>query len=148
MLVLHLPESKVIRVGRLGAIEFAPGWYAYAGSALGPGGLAGRLGHHLRPVRKPHWHIDYLRASAEVTEIWMAVGTCLREHKWAAVMGEEPQAGLRMPGFGCSDCRCTSHLLYFDHRPDREVIMKKLGAEALWLQPAPITTGPRGRTFA
>lgn len=148
VLVLRLPESTLIQVGRLGTIGFTRGWYAYVGSALGPGGLAGRIGHHLRPAKRPHWHIDYLRASAEVKEIWVAVGTCSREHRWATVMADPPQAGRLMPGFGSTDCRCKSHLLYFDHRPNKDLVMKKLGADTLRLQPVPITTDPHSPTLA
>lgn len=134
LLMLMLPGTAEIRVGRLGRIRFGPGWYAYAGSAMGPGGLAARLRHHLGPVQKQHWHIDYLRAEAKVMEIWMAVGPPSREHDWAAALAKSPRAGKCVRGFGCSDCRCPSHLLFFDHRPDEDLIRKKLGSGIAWLQ--------------
>ena len=43
-LVLHLERKEEITVGRLGTFAFPAGYYLYAGSALGPGGLEARLG--------------------------------------------------------------------------------------------------------
>jgi hypothetical protein len=59
VLILELTTRKVIQVGALGRIKFTAGWYAYAGSAFGPGGLAARINRHLMSAKKPHWHIDY-----------------------------------------------------------------------------------------
>ena len=128
LLMLKLAADAEIRVGRLGAIGFRRGWYAYAGSAFGSGGLAGRLRHHLRPVRKRHWHVDFLRDHARVMEVWMAVGPPNREHEWARILARDPGAGIGVRGFGCSGCRCPSHLLYFIARPADDLIRKKLGA--------------------
>lgn len=131
LLMLRLAASAEIRVGRLGRIQFRRGWYAYAGSAFGPGGLAGRLRHHLRPVQKPHWHIDYLRAHAALKEVWMAEGPPNREHDWAHILARDPGAGKWLRGFGCSDCRCPAHLIYFKCRPDGHLIRSKLGTATL-----------------
>ncbi len=60
-LLLYLPRTRLIRVGKLGEFGFANGHYCYVGSAFGPGGLRARLRHHARPAARPHWHIDYLR---------------------------------------------------------------------------------------
>lgn len=127
LLVLRLPGPRAIEVGRLGRIAFARGWYAYAGSAFGPGGLGARLRHHLGPVRRPHWHIDYLRAEARVIEIWTAEGSPCREHEWALALAGGQGAGTRFHGFGCSDCRCPSHLIHFKCRPARAALMQLLG---------------------
>jgi Uri superfamily endonuclease len=131
LLLLKLPVSAKIQVGRLGRIGYRRGWYAYAGSAFGPGGLAGRLRHHLRAVKKPHWHIDYLRTQATLMEAWMAVGPPSREHDWAGALAEAPAAGKQVLGFGCSDCRCASHLIGFDRRPGDDLIRSKLGVDGL-----------------
>jgi Uri superfamily endonuclease len=131
LLLLKLAASAEIQVGRLGCIGFRRGWYIYAGSAFGPGGLAGRLRHHLRPVQKRHWHIDYLRDHARVREVWMTVGPPNREHDWAQILARDPGAGIWVRGFGCSGCRCPSHLLYFEARPGDDLIRSKLGAGIL-----------------
>jgi Uri superfamily endonuclease len=70
LLVMEVREGTLIRAGRLGELEISPGWYAYAGSAFGPGGVAARCGHHLRLSARPRWHIDYLRAVSELREMW------------------------------------------------------------------------------
>ena len=64
ILVLRSTEHCSVKVGRLGVLRLEPGYYAYAGSALGPGGVGARLGRHLRGPRRAHWHIDYLWAYA------------------------------------------------------------------------------------
>ena len=58
LLILHVAHPAAIVVGRFGKVAVASGWYLYTGSALGPGGLRGRLRHHLQPAPRPHWHID------------------------------------------------------------------------------------------
>jgi len=142
LLMLRLPDFREIQVGRLGRLGFAPGWYLYAGSAFGPGGLAARLGHHFKPVQKPHWHIDYLRAEAMVMEAWIALGSPCREHEWAAALSKAPCSGKRVGGFGSSDCRCPSHLLYCKRRPVQGLVEQALGASVDWLFLGPSPTGP------
>jgi len=114
VLILRLPRSAVdIRVGRLGCFRFWAGWYAYVGSARGPGGLAARLARHLRPLKTMHWHIDYLRAQAQPVEIWYATGMQRRECAWAFALSGLPGASVPVSRFGASDCRCPAHLIYF-----------------------------------
>ncbi len=57
-------------VGRLGKREFDAGLYVYTGSALNS--LPGRVGRHLRKLKKKHWHIDYLIADASVEIVGVA----------------------------------------------------------------------------
>lgn len=116
LLVLELALPRRIRLGALGTYRFMPGFYAYVGSAFGPGGLAARLAHHLRRTRTPHWHIDYLRRHAEPREIWLIEGARC-EHRWATAAAAMPSA--RIPGarFGASDCGCPAHLFHFADLP-------------------------------
>jgi Uri superfamily endonuclease len=114
VLILHLPRSvEDICIGRLGWFRFPSGWYAYVGSARGPGGLATRLARHLRPLKPLHWHIDYLRARAEPVEVWYATGTQKRECAWARALSGLSGAHVLIPRFGASDCRCPAHLIHF-----------------------------------
>ena len=69
ILLLHLPTDEILTISKLGTFDFPAGWYAYAGSAFGPGGLVGRLRHHLQPVDRPLAY-DY-GASAQLKEIWL-----------------------------------------------------------------------------
>jgi Uri superfamily endonuclease len=117
VLIMRLDEAKRIRVGKLGTFSFDVGWYAYSGSALGPGGLAARLAHHYRPEKKLHWHIDYLLIEAELVEVWWAEDNKRKECTWASALRSVPGAKVPVPNFGASDCRCLSHLVYFGQQP-------------------------------
>jgi Uri superfamily endonuclease len=92
-----------------------PGCYLYVGSAFGPGGLAARIKHHRKIAARPHWHMDYLRAVCDLTEVWLTTGC--HEHTWAKAVAQLPDAVVPMPGFGSSDCRCATHLFWFTRRP-------------------------------
>jgi Uri superfamily endonuclease len=116
-LLLRLEEAERIRIGRLGEWPFAAGHYLYLGSALGPGGLAARLRRHLSPVKRPFWHIDYLRGRTAVVGIWYVEELVRYEHTWAAAAGQLPGATIPVARFGSSDCRCPAHLVYFKERP-------------------------------
>ena len=77
---------KRLEIGRLGTYDLIPGFYAYVGSAFGPGGLRARLRHHLESVAEPHWHIDYLLAHAEPVEVWYALSDRKLEQDLAEVL--------------------------------------------------------------
>lgn len=104
-----------IQIGALGALNVTPGTYIYVGSAFGPGGLSGRLQHHLRPAVHPHWHIDYLRQATEVTEIWYSVSSERLECTWARQLGAMPETSIPLKKFGASDCGCPAHLFFCSH---------------------------------
>ena len=100
------------RIGALGTLPFQGGWHVYAGSALGPGGLA-RVTRHItfsreRP-RTRHWHIDYLLGNPSFTLTAVICGIT-REPMECRLAGGLP--GEPVPGFGCCDCHCKSHLFY------------------------------------
>lgn len=117
ILWLMLPHAATLTIGRLGTFVLAPGVYAYAGSAFGMGGLAGRLRHHLRPVQRSHWHIDYLRQAARLEMIWCQAADTRREHDWARALLALPDAALPIPRFGASDCHCPAHLVGLPEAP-------------------------------
>jgi len=109
-------------VGALGAITFQAGWHVYVGSARGSGGLA-RVDRHIhlaeRTIRRPHWHVDYLLLDPRFRLVHaVTVETDLDlERAYADALG-----GAAVPGFGCSDCSCRSHLLPFRENPLRRVL--------------------------
>lgn len=112
-LVLRCRQPQSISVGRLGDISFSTGYYVYVGSAFGPGGVRARVRRHARVNRTRHWHIDYVRPALSLEEVWFCHDRVRQEHRWAAAFAE---AGEVVNGFGCSDCRCPSHLFYFTSR--------------------------------
>ncbi len=111
VLEMLVEEAVELRVGRLGLLRFETGTYRYCGSARGPGGMAARVGRHLRPEgRRDRWHIDFLTRVIPVRRVLLVPGG--DEHELVAAhlaMGEwRPAFG----GFGSSDCRrCPAHLL-------------------------------------
>ncbi len=119
--LLFRNTSCTLCVGTLGAIAFRRGWHIYVGSALGSGGLV-RLERHTALSRNkdknPKWHVDYLSGSRSFLlryTVSALTGERL-ECRLAAALGGE-----NIPGFGCSDCDCTSHLLFRRTCPVDEV---------------------------
>ena len=108
-LILENPCRRV-RIGALGMREFALGRHIYVGSAQGSGGLV-RADRHVRLARHrdrpPRWHIDYLLLDPHfvLTAVVTAPTDQDLECDLARAIG-----GACVPGFGCSDCTCPSHL--------------------------------------
>lgn len=120
-LLLHNSPCS-LRVGSLGTIAFSEGWHIYVGSALGPGGFSRVERHRSLAARKdrlPRWHIDALLLSPSFTLAGAFCGATTRplECDLARAIG-----GVSVPGFGCSDCRCVSHLFYRPEYPELEII--------------------------
>jgi Uri superfamily endonuclease len=120
ILILQLKRNWRIKIGRRkgsSPILFRAGYYAYVGSALGPGGLRSRIKRHLRTDKKCVWHIDYLRKVAEPVEAWICSGERKMEREWADALiqmeGSQP-----VEGFGnTDDKRSRTHLCYCEERP-------------------------------
>jgi Uri superfamily endonuclease len=128
LLLVRLPAAGGLRIGAR-VMPFAAGWYVYAGSAQGPGGLAARLARHQRAEKRPHWHIDWLLAAAKLTAIWARPGATGRECGWATAL--VAGGGRRQPGrFGSGDCRCAGHLVWFAAPPDLAALRDASGAPA------------------
>jgi Uri superfamily endonuclease len=134
-LLLKLDKQEKITIGKLGTFDFPMGYYLYAGSALGPGGLRARLARYRRGSqsssqsssgKKLHWHIDYLLQRAQLLEVWSAASEERLECKWGKVARRLSGAQVLVPGFGSSDCRCPAHLIYFSARPDREQFEREI----------------------
>jgi len=126
---LRLPICTPLQIGSLGSLEFPAGDYVYLGSALGPGGLRGRLGRHLRLIRKTHWHIDYLREPAHLVEVSFEIATAADpgeerlECRWSQALGSVPEIHIPMLAFGASDCRsgCVAHLVALPVRSSKSL---------------------------
>lgn len=100
LLIMELSQDAQIEVGKLGTIPFKRGTYIYVGSAPSEK----RLERHLRKDKKMRWHIDYFLEKAEIKRIYIVEG---KECETAQKVGLPC-----IKGFGCSDCRCLSHLFY------------------------------------
>jgi Uri superfamily endonuclease len=114
VLLLQLKDKRTLIIGALGEYQFQRGFYAYIGSALGPGGFK-RILRHIRvskgvnKVRK--WHIDYLSSVSTIIEAHK-VFTKERLECAIATMMLNDLGTSSMLGFGSSDCKCRSHLFY------------------------------------
>jgi Uri superfamily endonuclease len=117
VLVLNNPRDQNLVVGALGLISIEKGKWVYIGSARGTTStsLEKRIRRHLSPVKKIHWHIDYL-LQAECT---------VEDAIWAETPSNMECAVIKRllasrkffsgpSGFGSSDCQahCISHLLW------------------------------------
>lgn len=113
VLLLSL-AAALVRVGRLGEFAFPAGYYAYVGSALGPGGLQARIRRHMRPTKRKHWHIDYLLPHCTVVDVLVRRHDASHrlECEWAQALLTYPDARVIAPRFGASDCRCPAHLIF------------------------------------
>ncbi|QYZ79343.1 DUF123 domain-containing protein [Methanofollis formosanus] len=115
-------RAVTLGIGALGEVAFREGWHLYVGSAQGPGGLGARVGRHVHLAadkdRRPRWHVDRLLLSGAFVlrgAVCAATDDDLECGLAAAIGGEAVE------GFGCSDCRCFSHLFYRPDEPFTEV---------------------------
>lgn len=113
ILLLELDKEQNIAVGNLGTILFPAGFYAYVGSAMG--GLESRIRRHIRSNKKLHWHIDYLLQQASITDIIMSENATGTKNECAISRSLAAEVNY-VPGFGCSDCGCRSHLYSHSER--------------------------------
>lgn len=127
VLLMALMQPIAVVVGQLGTFDLPAGWYAYAGSARGPGGLAARVQRHVGSTRALHWHVDYLLAHARPVAVWYAVGGRRRECSWAQALSELSGASVPAARFGASDCSCQTHLIHFPQPPDRPEFARSIG---------------------
>lgn len=111
-LIIHLAEQISPDLPRLAPEPMGPGWYLYAGSAYGPGGLRARLSRHFRTKKTAHWHVDRLTNGRCPAGALAFPDQC--ECDIAARLAGSACFGFALAGFGASDCRrCTSHLLHW-----------------------------------
>lgn len=112
----------IVRIGALGEREFAPGRHIYVGSARGSGGLS-RARRHVKLAlcrdRPPRWHIDYLLLDPHFFPAAVVTAATGRDCECDLARAV---AGSSVPGFGCSDCGCPSHLFYRPGDPVPEVV--------------------------
>jgi len=121
-LVVKVGNTSKLKIGALGDVEFQRGYYVYAGSAMN--GLAARIARHKRKQKRVHWHIDYLLAKAELIEVIKIPTSKRLECKFSQHISGYAESSI--PGFGCSDCACSSHLYYFKHHSNIEVLKKSI----------------------
>jgi Uri superfamily endonuclease len=125
-LILGLEKAIFLTIGRLGRYKFPPGVYVYCGSAMGSGGLRGRLGHHLKTDNRgnPHWHIDWLLPKMRTLGCCYCAGLKPLECSWSQALANLRGARVIVPHFGAGDCTmgCAAHLILCSSRIKIEFI--------------------------
>ena len=127
VLLIQLPKEQTITIGSLKALHFPGGYYAYVGSAMS--GFKTRISRHLKSNKKRHWHIDYLLDKASITGIIRSETTARTECTIAQALSRQFDS---VPGFGCSDCRCHSHLFFSANKSEmKSTIMTTLKSQGV-----------------
>jgi sugar fermentation stimulation protein A len=112
VIILFLEKNRTLNIGKLGKIFFKSGFYIYCGSAKR--NIKQRVKRHAKAFKKHHWHIDYLRQYSRFIDSFIA-----KEAQTECNISENLKniSESSIPGFGCSDCNCISHLYYFETNP-------------------------------
>lgn len=111
-----MKKTNILDIGHLHQdYKFKKGYYVYIGSAMNS--LVARINRHLSDDKKMHWHIDYLldNENSEIRDVLLNVSEEKIECDLANRIAED---GEIIPKFGCSDCNCNSHLIYFKRKRD------------------------------
>ncbi len=120
VLEIFLYKPKKIEIGAKSIYTFPPGYYYYCGSAQK--NLQARLERHKSKQKNNHWHIDYLLEEAYLKNYY----TWQSGKKGECVLADYFQNNLKgriiVKGFGSSDCKCISHLFYFQNKLDNKEI--------------------------
>jgi len=119
LIIIKLEDNKKLEVGKLGKIDFKKGYYVYVGSAMN--GLEKRIQRHLRSQKKTHWHIDYFLSQGKIINVFFKLSNNKQECEIAKSLGEKLSA---FSGFGCSDCKCKTHLFYGSYKDIKNAISK------------------------
>lgn len=131
LFVMILLNDISLNVGKRGTIHFKKGAYAYVGSALN--GLDQRIHRHLRLDKKIHWHIDFLFPYVEIINVFYKENNRREECTIARLLESN---FTNIPGFGCSDCTCKSHL-FSSVSEELCKIIATLGMKPYLLHPNP-----------
>ena len=113
-LFIKLDKDCRIKVGMLGTFRFPRGYYVYTGSAQN--NIEKRIARHLSCHKKMHWHIDYLLKAAKILSVKEYTGLKSDECRLNVEIGSCPGARIIASGFGSSDCRCKTHLYFFEFK--------------------------------
>jgi Uri superfamily endonuclease len=123
-LLVELSAPRTVTFGAAGERDLDEGWYAYTGTAFGPGGLA-RADRHARVAAGEHdarhWHVDHLLGAPETSLV--AAWETPDADRECAVTDAVPAE--RVPGVGATDCDCPAHLAYAPERAPVERALRE-----------------------
>ena len=113
LLIIKLNAPREIPTGAIGRLWYRSGFYVYVGSAKR--GLSHRIHRHAKRKKPLRWHIDYLTAEADVVTAFPIYTNLDLECQLADAIRRT--AAHCIPRFGCSDCKCDSHLFRYTSNP-------------------------------
>ena len=107
-LIINVEKDTKIKIGKNIGLNNLPS--CYVGSAMNS--LESRVKRHLSDNKKKHWHIDYLllNKNSKIEKIYTKESAEKLECEIAKKIIENEES---IADFGCSDCKCHSHLIYF-----------------------------------
>jgi Uri superfamily endonuclease len=107
VLIIQVDKDINLKIGALSRIAFTKGLYAYVGSAQT--NLEQRIKRHFKKEKRKFWHIDYLLDdnAAKIVKVFFKKANKTEECKTARSISERSKP---IASFGCSDCKCKSHL--------------------------------------
>ena len=115
-LIISMKKTDKVKIGHLYEdYKFNKGYYVYIGSAMNS--LTARIKRHISDDKKLHWHVDYLlkNKNTDIREVIFNVSDKKIECELASEIARD---GVEIDRFGCSDCNCNSHLIYFKRKRD------------------------------
>jgi len=129
ILVMKLKKNLKVKIGSLGLIDFLRGYYCYVGSAVGSTvNLENRIGRHKNLNREKkgrcRWHVDYLLVDPNVSIVQTVIIENEKRMECEISRMLEKSANFSARGFGCSDCKCRSHLHYFNTKENYEMVLE------------------------
>ena len=122
ILFMRFLSDRGTEVGSLGTVHICAGEYCYVGSAMN--GLRRRIERHLSYEKTVRWHIDRLTMIADSKEAFVSLAP-IPECELAEIAEREGCTPV-LKGFGCSDCRCRTHLFAVD-KISKQKLLKSSG---------------------
>ena len=109
-LEIQLNKNTLIKVGKLGELNFKKGIYYYVGSGMN--NVIKRINRHKSDNKKSHWHIDYFLLNKNTKIInYKILLTNVKKNE--CLLANFISTKLKsINKFGSSDCKCSSHLFY------------------------------------
>lgn len=128
LLLIKNSKDTKIEVGSIGELKFDEGWFCYVGSSRTSS--FSRLTRHSKVSTGQnstnHWHIDYLNGHRR-TNIKKAY---ISTKKQECEVAKEMDKFVGINNFGCSDCKCDSHLFYSDDEEELEQKCEEISMES------------------
>ncbi|MDT7864584.1 MAG: GIY-YIG nuclease family protein [Thermoproteota archaeon] len=108
ILIIKIKKKFKTKIGKIGDIDFKKGYYLYIGSSKKT--YKSRILRYLSKIKRKHWHIDYLITNKNAIIIGFILLLNKNECDISKIFYNNKFKYVSK--FGCSDCKCRSHLFY------------------------------------